>query len=94
MADFSKQYCDKFDPEFPYDFDILEVYDTLDEGNYIPIICEGLGFIAIGKNINNSEPQLLFEMGFALNQGYWDGPIPEGLDENDCVWVTYSKVIN
>jgi hypothetical protein len=33
-------------------------------------------------------------MGFAIREGYWDGPIPEGLDENDCVWVTYSKVIN
>ena len=88
MADYSKQYCDKYDPSFPYDFDILELYSTLDEGEYLPMICEGLGFIAIGKNYESLEPQLLFEMGFAIREGYWGGPIPEGLEDTDCVWVS------
>ena len=63
-------------------------------GHYTPIICEGFGFLAIGKNTENSEPQLLFPFRQAINLDLWDEPIPEGLDEEDCVWITYSKVIN
>ncbi len=50
MADFSKQYCERNDPDFPWDFDILEVADRLEDGEYLPYICEGYGFIAIGKS--------------------------------------------
>lgn len=50
MAEFSKQYCEKHDFDFPHDFDIIEVADGLPNGHYTSIICEGFGFIAIGKD--------------------------------------------
>ena len=50
MADFSKQWCEFNDPEMPSDFDILEEANKLEPNNYIPMICEGYGFIAIGKD--------------------------------------------
>jgi len=49
MADFSKQWAELNDPEFPWDFDILEEYDKLEDNRYVGLICEGFGFIAIGK---------------------------------------------
>jgi len=49
MAEFSKQWAEKNDPDFPWDFDILEVADSLSNESYLPYICEGYGFIAIGK---------------------------------------------
>jgi hypothetical protein len=50
MAEFSKQYCDQDDRDFAWDFDILEVAEILPNGSCIQRICEGYGFIAIGKN--------------------------------------------
>ena len=50
MADFSKQYCEIYDHEFPWDFDIEQIADELDQGYMNNIICEGFGFNAIGKN--------------------------------------------
>ena len=47
MADFSKQYCELYDPEFPWDFDIEVGAETIPKGYYKPIICEGFGFSAI-----------------------------------------------
>lgn len=49
MADYSKEYCDNHDKGFPHDFSILEEFESIPEGHYRPIICEGYGFIAIGK---------------------------------------------
>ena len=34
----------------PCDFDILEEFGKLPKNNYIPIICEGFGFLAIMRN--------------------------------------------
>ena len=53
MAEFSKQYCELHDSEMSHDFDIIEIADGLEPEHYTPIICEGFGFIAIGKNENN-----------------------------------------
>ena len=50
MAEFSKQYCEKHDFDFNHDFDIFEIADGLQNEHYTSIICEGFGFIAIGKN--------------------------------------------
>ena len=51
MADYSKQWCDEFDPDgLPWDFDIYEVLETLDVDSYKLYICEGYGFTAIGKD--------------------------------------------
>ena len=51
MADFSKQWAMENDPEFPWDFDILEVFSKLKPNTYENWICEGYGFAAIG-NLN------------------------------------------
>ena len=50
MAEFSKQYCETHDMGFEGDFDIMEEFHKLTPENYVPYICEGYGFIAIGKN--------------------------------------------
>ena len=49
MAEFSKQWCETNDPEMPHDFDIMEEFHKLKDDHYVPYICEGFGFIAIGK---------------------------------------------
>jgi hypothetical protein len=50
MAEFSKQYCERHLPDIPGDFDILKLTDTLSPDHFIQYICEGYGFIAIGKD--------------------------------------------
>ena len=52
MADFSKQWCELNDPDMPWDFDIEEEGKKLKVDEYIPIICEGFGFLAIGKFVD------------------------------------------
>lgn len=49
MADFSKQYCDKYDPGFPHDFDYEELAKDLKPGFYQPAICEGFGSAGIAR---------------------------------------------
>lgn len=49
MADFSKQWCENNDPDMPHDFDILAEAEKLSPNQYVPFICEGYGFVAIGK---------------------------------------------
>lgn len=53
MADFSKQWCEINDPEMPHDFDILEEAAKCKPNYSISYICEGFGFIAIGKDEND-----------------------------------------
>ena len=50
MANFSKQWCELNDPEMPSDFDILEEANNIEFNQYVPIICEGYGFVAMGKD--------------------------------------------
>lgn len=50
MAEFSKQYCELYETEMEPDFDILQMANQVQPDHYIPIICEGFGFLAIGKN--------------------------------------------
>lgn len=51
MAEFSKQWCDRNDPGgITPSFDILEEANNLEPEHYIPIICEGYGFVAISKD--------------------------------------------
>ena len=54
MAEFSKQWCDINDPKMPSDFDIIEEFNKIQPGNYVPYICEGFGFIAIGHDDDGS----------------------------------------
>lgn len=80
MADFSKQYCEKHDSEMPSDFDILEIADGLQNEYYTSMICEGFGFIAIGKNASG-EVILAFP--------------PESMNpEEPITWKSYEEVIN
>ena len=53
MAEFSKQWCDLNDTEIPWDFDILTEVDNLPPGHYFALICEGFGFVAVGKDEND-----------------------------------------
>lgn len=81
MANFSKQWCDINDPLMPADFDILEIADTLQPDTYTPEICEGFGFIAIGRSIDN-------EIMLAM-------PVPpkEGDTEEYIQWIPYNDII-
>lgn len=59
MAEFSKQYCEIYDEDFPWDFDIEDIADTIPKGHYKPIICEGFGFLGIGVDLNGKIEILL-----------------------------------
>lgn len=50
MAEFSKQYCEINDPDFPWDFDIEVEAEKLDPDYAIHMICEGFGFTMIAKD--------------------------------------------
>jgi len=75
MADFSKQWCDINDPEMPYDFDIIEEYKKLSEGHWIPVICEGFGFLGIA-NINNQCKVMIdnewTDLDVVINANKWE----------------------
>ena len=62
MADFSKQWAELYDPEFPWDFDIEVEAETIPKGYYKPIICEGFGFIAIEVGLDGNI-NLIFDGG-------------------------------
>jgi len=36
MAEFSKQYCEIYEPELAWDFDIEEIAETIPKGYYKP----------------------------------------------------------
>jgi len=55
MAEFSKQYCMKYDPELPWHFNLDTEFDRLNNGEMAGIICEGYGFVAIGKESNGTK---------------------------------------
>lgn len=54
MAEFSKQYCEIYEPSMVGDFDIEEIAETIPKGHYKPIICEGFGFSGIGVRLDGS----------------------------------------
>lgn len=62
MADFSKQWAELYDSEFPWDFDIELEAETIPKGYYKPMICEGFGFIAIEVGLDG-KIYLLFDVG-------------------------------
>lgn len=62
MADFSKQWADIYDSEFPWDFDIEVEAESIPKGYYKPMICEGFGFIAIEVGMDG-KTYLLFDGG-------------------------------
>ena len=88
MADFSKQWCELHNPEMSYsqfDFDILEIADGLDPNHYMPIICEGFGFVAIGK-ASNGNIILAVPTGEVMTD-------ENGQSFDNIIWEPYEDVI-
>ena len=56
MAEFSKQYQEAFGFDWN-DFDYEEIFDKLEKNQVYPIICEGLGTLAVARS---DEDQMLF----------------------------------
>lgn len=52
MAEFSKQWCEINDPNMGHDFCINDLCENLENNHYTSIICEGFGFLAVGKDMN------------------------------------------
>jgi hypothetical protein len=78
MAEFSKQYCELHDMGMDGDFDIMEEFHKLKPEMYIPYICEGFGFIAIGRDENDE---------CILAMPVDDAPY------GTVVWKSYSEII-
>jgi hypothetical protein len=85
MAEFSKQWCDLKDPQMKSEFDINEIADGLEPNHYTPIICEGFGFIAIGKDPNND---ILLAMPTGATETDENGQVFDAI-----VWEPYNDVI-
>jgi len=49
LAEFSKEYQDKYNPGAEWDFSIGRIFRKLKEGEALPAICEGFGFVGIGR---------------------------------------------
>lgn len=78
MADFSKQWCEIYDPEMPWDFDIEVEADSIPWEHFRPMICEGFGFIGIGIT-SEGKIELIF---------------PDALDEDKFNHVDYNTFIS
>jgi hypothetical protein len=81
MADFSKQWVEQNDSEMGWDFDIETVASELPKNTMIPYICEGFGFLAIGKD-ENDQIHLAIPTGNSSEEG------------SEVEWKTYEEVIN
>lgn len=82
MADFSKQWCEANDPEMRPDFDIHEIAQNLENEHYTSIICEGFGFIAIGKDKDGT---ILLAMP--------TGGEPDEDGNSEVEWKKYDEII-
>ena len=80
MAEFSKQWCEMNDPDMPWDFDIFEIANNLTQNFYIPYICEGFGFSAIGK----------FAEGIKVYIRNWDA---NESDEQQGEWISIDTLL-
>lgn len=49
MSEYSKQYCERYMSGRPHDFDLYELYAQIQNGESIPVICEGFGFTHLHK---------------------------------------------
>ena len=50
MANFSKEYVEKYFPEWCYAFSVDEMFNEIEDGHYRTKICEGFGFVGVSKN--------------------------------------------
>ena len=70
MAEFSKQYCEIYEPDMDWDFDIEEIVESIPKGHYKPIICEGFGFLGIGVKLDGTISVLIDDSdGSIENEG-------------------------
>jgi len=82
MAEFSKQWVELNDSEMGgWDFDIETVASELPKSTMIPYICEGFGFLAIGKD-ENDQIHLAIPTGNSSEEG------------SEVEWKTIEEVIN
>ena len=77
MAEFSKQYCEIYDWDFPWDFDIEEIAETIPKGHYKPMICEGFGFSGIAVKLDGTIEILVVDRN----------------DEDSLIQLDYKKYI-
>lgn len=54
MADFSKQYCERYEPEMEWDFDIENEFEEMPFSSFKAIICEGFGFFGLHKDVDGN----------------------------------------
>jgi hypothetical protein len=78
MAEFSKQYCEIYEPDMDWDFDIEEIVESIPKGHYKPIICEGFGFSGVGVRLNGDIEILVIDP----------------TDEDSLVQIDYKKYIS
>jgi hypothetical protein len=62
------------------DFDVYEEFDKLAVGNFKPMICEGFGFVAIGKFEDDPETAKVY--------------FREAHDSEDGAWVDFYEVLD
>ena len=86
MADFSKEYCERYDFEMPHDFSVIEIFNDLKPGYYKSCICEGYGFIAVLKT-ENEICQVAFPLPY---EEEYDG-VPSSYDEDGEIIVDGSS---
>jgi hypothetical protein len=53
MASFSKQWCERYDPNRQGDFDILEIASRIEPLYGRPITCGGYRFTSISKDVDD-----------------------------------------
>ena len=70
MASFSKQYLQLSEwDSFPPDFDIDEIFTSLEKGFYRSIICEGFGILALG--LDNDGNKLVYLGNLESGEEKW-----------------------
>jgi hypothetical protein len=70
MAEFSKQWVEKNNPEMGWDFDIEAIASEMPNSTMTDYyLCEGFGAVAIGKD-ENGEIQLAIATGNYNDEGY------------------------
>jgi len=77
MAEFSKQYCQLNDMGFDGDFDVYEEWAKLKPGYSVAYICEGFGFVAIGKKESGDD--------VIVYMNDWDNP-------EKSKWVNFDEM--
>ncbi len=68
MTQYSKQWCEIWDTERKWDFDIDVIAKDLYRERYFPIACEGLKLKCIHKDSHGN-----IWLGFIENNGYYTG---------------------